>query len=117
MAKTNGYCDPTFSSVREALEQQLKQETELGASICVNIDGKNVIDLWGGYTDVARSRPWKEYTVTVAWSCSKVVTSLAVVILIDRGLLDPNEKVSTYWPEFGINGKVNIKVSWIWTTA
>ncbi|KAJ5577705.1 beta-lactamase/transpeptidase-like protein [Penicillium hispanicum] len=85
---------------------------ELGASICVNIDGKDIIDIWGGYADEARSRPWHHDTLTAAWSISKVATALAAVTLIDRGLLDP-EKVSKYWPEFGTDGKENVKVSHI----
>lgn len=48
MAGTHGYCDPAFSRVRELLQQRLSQGDELGASLCVNIDGKNVVDLWGG---------------------------------------------------------------------
>lgn len=111
MAVTHGDCDPAFTSVRDLLQQRIVCGKELGASICVNIDGKNVVDIWGGHLDVARSKPWTKDTLTVVWSCSKVVTSLAAMILVDRGLLDPNEKVATYWPEFAANGKENVKVS------
>ncbi|KAI9926609.1 hypothetical protein ASPWEDRAFT_54537 [Aspergillus wentii DTO 134E9] len=113
MSDIHGHCDPAFSSVRDLLQNRLSQGDELGASLCVNIDGKNVLDLWGGHADTARTKPWNEDTVTGVWSVSKVITSLAAQILIDRGLLDPKEKVSKYWPEFGVNGKENILVSHI----
>ncbi|PYI04013.1 beta-lactamase/transpeptidase-like protein [Aspergillus sclerotiicarbonarius CBS 121057] len=113
MAQTHGHCDPAFSRVRDLLQQFLASEEELGASICVNLGGQNVVDLWGGYTDTARTKPWEEDTLSVVWSVSKVVTAIATQILIDRGLLDPNEKVSKYWPEFAANGKDNILVSHI----
>lgn len=113
MAEVQGHCDPAFEAVRELLQQRLATGDEIGASLCINIDGKNVLDLWGGYADEARTRPWEEDTLTVIWSSSKVVTNLAANILADRGLLDVNEKVATYWPEFAANGKENVKVSHI----
>jgi CubicO group peptidase (beta-lactamase class C family) len=111
MADTvNGSCDPAFNRVRDLVQERLASGEELGASLCVSIDGKNVLDLWGGYADAEKSRPWEEDTLTVVWSCSKVVTALAALTLVDRGLLDPEERVSKYWPEFGVNGKEDIKV-------
>lgn len=110
MANTYGYCDPTFTSVRDLLQQNIANNSEVGASLCVNIDGRNVIDLWGGHFDPERTKPWKKDTVTAVWSCSKVVCNLAALTLIDRGLLDPNENVAAYWPEFAARGKENVKV-------
>ncbi|KAJ5082240.1 hypothetical protein N7532_011283 [Penicillium argentinense] len=113
MTDPHGYCDPAFNSVRELFQQKLINGDELGASLCVNIDGKNVLDIWGGYADAAQTTPWETNTITPVWSCSKIVTNLAALILIDRGQLDVNENVATYWPEFGANGKENVKVSHI----
>lgn len=113
MADTHGECDPAFNSVRELLAKQVACESELGASICVNIDGKNVVDIWSGHADPGRTTPWEKDTLTFVWSCSKVVTNIAALMLVNRGLLDPDEKVSKYWPEFAANGKENIKVSHI----
>jgi CubicO group peptidase (beta-lactamase class C family) len=110
---THGDCDPAFNSVRELLAQQVANGSEVGASICVNIDGRNVLDIWSGHADPQRTKPWDKDTLTVVWSCSKVVTNLAALMLVDRGLLDPQEKVSKYWPEFAANGKENVKVSHI----
>jgi len=110
---THGQCDPAFKSVRDLLEKKLADGEEIGASLCVNIDGKNVVDIWGGYKDEAKTIPWEEDTITPVWSCSKVVSNLAALILVDRGLLDVNENVAKYWPEFGVNGKENVKVSHI----
>jgi CubicO group peptidase (beta-lactamase class C family) len=113
MADTHGTCDPAFESVRQLLQKNIASGEELGASLCVKIDGKNVVDIWGGHTDGSKTQPWKEDTITPVWSCSKVVTNLAALILVDRGLLDVNENVAKYWPEFGANGKENVKVAHI----
>ncbi|OGE56126.1 hypothetical protein PENARI_c003G06437 [Penicillium arizonense] len=110
MADTYGSCDPAFTRVRDLLQERLVTGEELGASICVNIDGKNIVDIWGGHADAAKSRPWEKDTLTVVWSCSKVVTALAALTLVDRGLLDVEERVSKYWPEFAANGKEDVRV-------
>lgn len=115
MAEVHGSCDSAFDSVRDLLQQRLTEGNEVGASLCINIDGKNVLDLWGGYADAGKTelKPWGKDTITGVWSTTKIVTSLAALILVSRGLLDINENVATYWPEFAANGKEKIKVSQI----
>ncbi|KAJ5191314.1 uncharacterized protein N7498_010299 [Penicillium cinerascens] len=110
MATVQGHCDAAFNKVRELVEQNISSTEELGLSLCVNIDGKNVLDLWGGYADQERSKPWSKDTIVCPWSMSKCVTNLAALVLVDRGLLDPSANVSQYWPEFAANGKENVKV-------
>lgn len=110
MANVQGYSDPRFQSVRELFERQLSSGNELGASLCVNIDGKTALDIWGGYTTEAKTAPWTEDTIVPVWSSSKCVTNFAALVLIDRGVLDPNARVSQYWPEFAANGKQDIEV-------
>lgn len=110
MATVHGTYDPPFEKVKDLLTQNILSEEELGASLCVNIAGKTVVNLWGGYADRTRTKPWTENTITAVWSLSKCVTNLAALILIDRGLLDPSANVSQYWPEFAANGKEEVKV-------
>ncbi|KAL4744864.1 hypothetical protein BDW72DRAFT_212028 [Aspergillus terricola var. indicus] len=111
MSPAHGHCDAAFQPLRDLFDQLLSNESELGASICVNIDGRNVVDLWGGYSNEERTKAWEQDTITTIWSTTKVITALAANILIERGLLDPSKKVSTYWPEFAANGKENVLVS------
>ncbi|KAL9114619.1 MAG: hypothetical protein Q9227_001297 [Pyrenula ochraceoflavens] len=110
MAKVQGTCDGRFKAVEQLLQSYIDSGEELGASIVVNIDGEDVVDLWGGYADQSHSRLWERDTITTIWSSTKTVTSLAALILIDRGLLSPQEKVSKYWPEFAANGKQDVEV-------
>ncbi|KAJ5457736.1 hypothetical protein N7475_009124 [Penicillium sp. IBT 31633x] len=110
MTTIQGTSYSAFDRLRTILEERITSGEEVGASLCVNIDGKNVLDIWGGHADAAKTRPWKEDTVVVVWSCSKVVTTIAALLLIDRGLLDPEERVSKYWPEFAANGKEDTRV-------
>ncbi|KAL4894379.1 beta-lactamase [Aspergillus ambiguus] len=105
-----GRCDSRFQELQELLQSNITAKTELGASITVNIDGDNVVNMWGGYADDMRTQPWQADTIVNVFSTTKLVSSLAMLILVDRGLLDPFEKVSTYWPEFAQNGKENVEV-------
>jgi CubicO group peptidase (beta-lactamase class C family) len=67
--------------------------------------------LWGGHTDALRTSSWQEDTLVNVWSVTKGVTATCIAKLINDGLIDPQEKVSTYWPEYGCNGKEDTKVS------
>ena len=88
MADIHGMCDERFEAVRDALAKNLDSGEELGASIVVDIDGDIVVDMWGGFRDEARTIPWDEHTITNVWSSTKTVTSLAALMLVDRGELD-----------------------------
>jgi CubicO group peptidase (beta-lactamase class C family) len=110
MADVQGTCDARFEPVRDALAAQLDCGNELGASIAVDVGGQTVADLWGGWCDAGRTRPWAENTITNVWSTTKTVTNLAALMLADRGQLDPYAPVAKYWPEFAANGKEHIEV-------
>lgn len=110
MADLQGTCAPRFDAVRETLQRNIDSGEELGASLVLDIDGERVIDLWGGFRDQARTVPWDEHTITNVWSATKTVTSLAALMLVDRGELDVHAPVAKYWPEFGAHGKQDVEV-------
>jgi CubicO group peptidase (beta-lactamase class C family) len=110
MADLEGTSEPRFDALRTALQQNIDSGAEMGASLVVDIDGEKVVDLWGGFRDAARTTPWDEHTITNVWSTTKTVTSLAALILADRGELDVYAPVAKYWPEFAANGKQDIAV-------
>ncbi|MFI6334927.1 serine hydrolase domain-containing protein [Streptomyces sp. NPDC050535] len=105
-----GHCDTRFSAVRTAFEENFGDRGELGAAVTVTIDGETVVDLWGGWADAARTRPWERETLVNVWSTSKGPTSLCAHILADRQLLDLDAPVAAYWPEFAAAGKETVLV-------
>jgi CubicO group peptidase (beta-lactamase class C family) len=105
-----GTCSARFDPLRELFAAKLKSGEDLGASLCVNIDGENVVDLWGGWADEARTVPWTENTITCVFSTTKTMTALAALVLVDRGELDLDANVAKYWPEFAARGKATIKI-------
>jgi CubicO group peptidase (beta-lactamase class C family) len=105
-----GTCSARFDPLRELFAAKLESGEDLGASLAVNIDGEMVVDLWGGWTDEARTVPWAEDTITCVFSTTKTMTSLAALALVDRGELDLDASVAEYWPEFAARGKEAIQV-------
>lgn len=105
-----GHCDPRFAAVAAALAEEISSGGELGAAIAIDIDGELVVDMWGGYVDAAKTRQWNRDTIVNVFSSCKNITSLAALLLIDRGLLDPYAPVCRYWPEFAANGKQDVQV-------
>lgn len=106
----NGTCDPAFAAVRDEFEKNFANRGEIGAAVSVYKDGAKVVDLWGGYKDAERTVPWAEDTIVIMNSLAKSMSSLCVHILIDRGLVEFDAPVATYWPEFAQAGKEGVLV-------
>jgi CubicO group peptidase (beta-lactamase class C family) len=106
-----GMCADGFRVVYDVLERQLNNGADIGASAAVFIDGEPVVDIWGGYIDETRTRPWERDTIVNTFSTTKPMTALCALILADRGELDLQAPVTKYWPEYGAAGKGDTKVS------
>ncbi|MEF3405445.1 serine hydrolase domain-containing protein [Agromyces sp. CCNWLW203] len=109
-APVHGHVHDDFAGLRDEFEAQLASGAELGASLAVIVDGEPVVDLWGGWSSPDRTAEWQHDTITNVWSISKTVTSIAALVLIDRGALDPELPVAHYWPEFAAAGKQGVLV-------
>ena len=103
--------DPSFASLRNMFEANFAAGLELGASVAITVEGQPVVDLWGGWADEDRTRPWREDTIVNVFSTTKTLMALTALVLADRGELDLDAPVARYWPEFAANGKVDVKVS------
>jgi CubicO group peptidase (beta-lactamase class C family) len=108
MLDVHGFCDERFQALRDLLHASLERGLDEGASFAVSVNGECVVDLWGGYRDVAHTKHWESDTLVPVASCSKVVVAIAILMLWDQRLLDLDEPIATYWPEFAQNGKAAI---------
>lgn len=104
----SGRCDPAFAGVREALRDNFAQHGEIGAAVAVTIDGRPVVDLWGGWADGERRRRWREDTLVNVFSVGKGVATVAFLSLVERGLIALDRPVAAYWPEFAAAGKQQV---------
>jgi CubicO group peptidase (beta-lactamase class C family) len=108
-----GTVQPGFEPVEQAFVEGLKEFGHGGGALAAYVDGKPVVDLWGGY-----SRPgvtWSAETTTVLMSSTKGFSTLCAQILVDRGQLDVDAPVTKYWPEFAQAGKEGVLVRHVLT--
>ena len=108
-----GYCDDRFLEAKTLFERNIKNGFELGGAVSVELRGKKIIDLWGGYTDQAKTTLWHENTIINVFSTTKGIAAICLLQLVEKGLLDLDEPVTTYWPEFSENAKENIPVRYL----
>lgn len=101
----SGRCDPKFAAVQEAFAENFASRGEVGAAVCVVVDGVTVVDLHGGWADEARTRPWTSETLVDVYSAGKPIVGLLALQLVDAGLLDLDAPVARTWPEFAAGGK------------
>lgn len=110
----SGETHPDFSRVGEAFAANFQEHGDIGAALCVFVGGDKVVDLWGG--DAVKGRvAWDRETLCPVFSVSKGVTATVALMLADRGLLDVHARVADYWPEFGENGKADVRVGHLLT--
>lgn len=105
-----GFAAPGFEPVRSAFAANFEQGLELGAGCAVTRGGEFVVDLWAGDADLA-GRRWERDTIVNTFSTTKTMAAIAVLVLADRGDIELDAPVASYWPEFAANGKEAITVS------
>lgn len=108
-----GSCASDFAGVRDAFERNFMLRDEVGAAVAAWVDGELVVNLWGGWADAARTRPWRQNTLTTVLSGTKGLTATCVHQLADRGELDLHAPVARYWPQFGQAGKDAITLAMV----
>jgi CubicO group peptidase (beta-lactamase class C family) len=110
MSQVHGTTTAKFAGLVDHLEKSLASGADVGASIAVFHREELVADIWGGYRDEEKTTPWDRDTLVNVWSTTKTMTFLVALMLHDRGELDFDATVATYWPEFAANGKEAIEV-------
>jgi len=111
--RIDGWLHPDFLPVARSLRTQIRRY-DGGAAVCVYHRGRCVVDLWGGVSDRAGTQ-WQQDTMAPSFSTTKGVASTLVHIMVDRGLLDYDARIATYWPEFGQLGKEDITLRQVMT--
>jgi len=109
-APIDGHCDDRFRAVREAFAANFVDENEIGAGLCVFLDGRLVVDLWGGHQDLACTRVWQRDTLVNAYSVGKGVTSMLLLSAVEAGDLGLDDAVAQHWPEFAAEGKAAVTI-------
>ncbi len=104
-APISGHCDTRFGAVREEFGRNFAERGEVGAALCILIEGRAVVDLAGGWTDGAARTPWRADTLVNFYSVGKAFVALLALQLVDAGLIGLDDPIATVWPEFAALGK------------
>ncbi len=110
-----GWTDPRFAAVRDAFARNFIDHAELGASVCVTVGSRVVVDLWGGHADEARTTPFGPDTLVNVFSVGKGLVALLTARLVGEGVLDVDEPVARHWPGFARAGKEEVTLRWLLT--
>ena len=113
MSDVNGVVEHGWEQVADTFRANFKEGKDLGAACCVYVDGRAVVDLWGGLADRAGNRPWVKDTIALVASTTKGATAMCAHLLVQRGQLDLDAPVTRYWPEFGAAGKEKMPVRYL----
>src|SRR5438128_2216673 len=96
----DGPIDQRFGPVRDAFGDVIRAQPGTGAAVAAWVDGAWVIDLWGGWADTGRTLDWKRDCIVMPYSVTKPFAAICALLLVDRGALDLDAPMRTYWPEF-----------------
>jgi CubicO group peptidase (beta-lactamase class C family) len=112
MAEIHGVADEGFGAVADAFARNFDERGDVGAACCVYLDGRPVVDLWGGIADPATGREWESDTPVIVFSVNKGATAICVLGLVEQGELDLDTTIAEYWPEFAVEGKGDVPLRW-----
>ena len=105
-----GVYDPAFQTVVDVFEQGFDEGRDVGAALTIFAGDQPVVDVWAGHRDRKKTTPWASDTLCCVFSISKAITTYCLLQAIDRGHIQLDEPVTTYWPNFGQNGKDKITI-------
>jgi CubicO group peptidase (beta-lactamase class C family) len=94
-----GTVEPGYESVAEAFADVVAHQTGTGAALAVWHGGTWIVDVWGGFADAAHLRPWQSDSIVMPYSVTKPFAAMCALLLADRGRIDLDAPLSTYWPE------------------
>jgi len=110
--------DELRARVEPLFKENFEKFDELGAAVSIWQDGKQVLDLDGGFRDKPREQPWTDDTLVLIWSATKGIGSACLLHVLQEhqpsrgygsaGKIDLDQRVAKFWPEFGQSGKGEI---------
>lgn len=106
----SGHCDPRFAPVRQAFLDNFALRGEPGAAVCAAVGGRLVVDLWGGWSDRAKTNPWGRDTLVNIFSVGKALTAICALRLVECGRIDLGAPAAQLWPEFAVHDKDQISL-------
>jgi CubicO group peptidase (beta-lactamase class C family) len=96
-------------ALTQHIESAIASGREEGIQLCVYHHGQMIVDITRGTRDDAGT-PLTPNDLVLVWSTSKGITATAMHILAERKLIEYDDAIARYWPEFGQHGKDAISI-------
>jgi CubicO group peptidase (beta-lactamase class C family) len=93
------------AAVTEWFEENFRERGEIGASVSIWQDGREVIRLSQGFCDKENTRIWQEDTLVPVFSSTKAPAAICCLMALEKENLSLEQTVATLWPEFAQGGK------------
>jgi CubicO group peptidase (beta-lactamase class C family) len=94
--------------VKPLFQENFDRLGDLGAAVSVWQNGKPIIDLYGGFHDAGRQKPWTAGTLVLVWSATKGIGSACVLHALQQQKIELNQAVAKFWPGFAQANKDKI---------
>ncbi len=107
----SGQCASGWQTVVQRFADNFNLDDEVGASLCIIINGEEKVNIWGGKQGLENAPAWQPDSLGVVFSCTKGATALCAHKLIDEGKLELHKPVKDYWPEFARGTKADTTVA------
>jgi CubicO group peptidase (beta-lactamase class C family) len=97
--------DPFIEKERRAIHDTMAQDKVEGVAVCLIRDGKPAWVEGFGITDGTSGRAIDTETIFSIQSTSKNFTAAAIMLAVQRGLLDLDAPITTYLPGFVVHSR------------
>ncbi|KAJ8656115.1 hypothetical protein O0I10_008128 [Lichtheimia ornata] len=104
------HVDNDYAHVLDLFKDNIERGDDIGAGVAAYVNGQLVVDVRGGWQDVAKGTPYTDNTLNMVYSSTKMLSAITVAHIVDKGALSYDEKIATYWPEFAQGNKENVTV-------
>src|SRR5204863_8468691 len=97
--------------LKPLFQENFEKFGELGAAMSVWQNGRPIVDLYGGFRDAHREKPWTSDTLVLVWSATKGIGSACLLHALQEHNIDISQRVAEFWPEFAQASKEKITLA------
>jgi CubicO group peptidase (beta-lactamase class C family) len=105
-----GTWDQKFAPLIDLVRSRLAAGETVGEAVAVFVDGKQLVNVWTGFTGPDRTAAWASDTLACLFSAAKALAAISVLRLVDVGKIALETPVASFWPEFAQGGKADTTV-------
>ena len=89
-----------YRQITEAFQENFRNYGELGASVSVWKEGREIVSLHSGFAAADKTRPWTEHSLVPVSSATKGAASAALLLALHQQGASPQMSMGELWPEF-----------------